>query len=69
MMTKDKYSVSAYFSQVEPILFYCPSNILKRAGKNWVQTAYRKTTYTTCDVDCRPVICCGQTSLLHLLFQ
>lgn len=33
MMTKDKYSVSAYFSQVEPILFYCPSNILKRAGK------------------------------------
>lgn len=69
MMTKDKYSVSAYFSQVEPILFYCPSNTLKRAEKNWVQTAYRKTTYATCDVDCRPVICCGQTSLLHLLFQ
>lgn len=34
MMKKDKYSVSAYFSQVEPILFYCLSNILKRAGKN-----------------------------------
>lgn len=34
MMKKDKYSVSAYFSQVEPILFYCLSNILKRVGKN-----------------------------------